>query len=142
MKFQFPHFFRLNPALFLWPALIALIAINILSLQKSRPAYWDKFVILLWNRGYKQEARSVLGATTDLVQTLERREVEAADFEKQYAFWQSVASAHPDYRDAFISLASLAYQLGNRDEARAWLSRAQALDPTFPIIEKLGRLLW
>lgn len=149
MKLQFPHFSQLKNArlffgleiMLLWGGLAALIAVNILMLQKARPAHWDKFVILLWSRGYKQEAHSVLGATTDLLQTLARQEEEAASLEKKYAFWQTVASARPDYRDAFISLASLAYQLGNLEEARAWLSRAAALDPTSPTIEKLSAFL-
>lgn len=146
MKFQFPHFPQLkNARLFfglemaiLWSSLAALIAINILSLQKSRPAHWDKFVILLWSRGYKQEARSVLGATTDQLQTLERQEEEAASLEKKYAFWQTVVAARPDYRDAYITLATVAYQLGNLDKARAWLTRAQALDPTSPTIQEFS----
>lgn len=143
MRFQFPHFHRGKPAwifssleiTLLWTSLAALIAINIFSLQKGRPAYWDKFVILLWSRGYKQEARNVLGATTDLLQTLTRWEEEAATFEKKYAFWQTVAGARPDYRDAFVILAALAYQLGKLDEARSWLERAFTLDPNSSTVE-------
>ena len=36
----------------------------------------------------------------------------------RYIFWQSVAIAKPDYRDAFVTLASLAYQLGKLDESK------------------------
>lgn len=141
MKFQFPHFFRLNSALLLWPALVALIAVNILSLEISRPAYWDKLVMLLWNRGYKQEARNVLGATTDLVDSLARREEVAAELQKKYAFWQTVANSYPDYRDAFIQLATLAYQLGKFYEARSWLARATFLDPNNQTIRGLTRII-
>lgn len=136
MKLQFPHFFRLNPALLLWPALFALIAVNILSLE-MRPGYWDKLVMVLWNSGYKQEARNVLGATTDFVESLARREEETAEFQKKYAFWQTVAAARPDYGGAFIQLAALAYQLGKFDEAHSWISRAAALDPSDEVIQKL-----
>ncbi len=146
MRFQFPQFFRGKPArLFfsleigiLWLALGALIAINVWSIQKSRPAYWDKLVMVLWKQGHRQEARNVLGAMTDLVESLARREEEAAELQKKYAFWQSVAASRPDYRDAFISLAKLAYQLGKPDDARTWLARAQTLDPTSPIVQQLS----
>lgn len=149
MKFQFPHFshrisarvvFGLEMAL-LWLSLAALVGINILSLQKARPAHWDKFVILLWSRGYKQEARSVLGATTDQLQTLARRDEETANLEKKYAFWQTVAAARPDYRDAFITLTTLAYRLGKPEEARSWLSRASTLDPNNQTIQALERII-
>jgi len=165
MKFQFPHFSHRIPArlvfslelILLWSGLTALIVINILSLQKGRPAYWNKLMMLfdsplsvprhvdlaslLWQLGNKQEARDVLGATTTSLATLAKWEQEEKKIEEQYTFWQSVASARPDYRDAFITLTSLAYQLGNLEEARSWLSRAQVLDPNSPVIQKFSILL-
>lgn len=149
MTFQFPHFshrirarviFSLEMAI-LWSSLAALIAVNVLALQKSRPAHWDKLVMILWNQGYKQEARNVLGATTDLVESLTRQEEEAAELQKKYAFWQIVASARPDYRDAFVQLTTLAYQLGKPDEARSWLARASSLDPNNQTIRDLTHII-
>ena len=165
MKLQFPHFSQLKTARFffglelilLWFSLTALIVINILSLQKGRPAYWNKLMMLfdsplsaprrvdlaslLWQLGNKQEARDVLGATTTSLATLAKWEQEEKKIEEQYTFWQSVTSARPDYRDAFITLTSLAYQLGKLEEANSWLSRAQALDPNSPVVLKLLTLL-
>ncbi len=165
MKLQFPHFSQLKTARFffglelilLWFSLTALIVINILSLQKGRPAYWNKLMMLfdsplsaprrvdlaslLWQLGNKQEARDVLGATTTSLATLAKWEQEEKKIEEQYTFWQSVTSARPDYRDAFITLTSLAYQLGKLEEANSWLSRAQALDPNSPVIQKFSTLL-
>lgn len=125
----------------LWSSLAALIAVNVLALQKSRPAHWDKLVMILWNQGYKQEARNVLGATTDLVESLTRQEEEAAELQKKYAFWQAVAIARPDYRDALITLAATTYQLGNKDDARSWLARARTLDPNNQTIQTLERII-
>lgn len=149
MKLQFPHFshqisarllFSLEMFL-LWAALAALIAVNVITLQKNQPAYWDKLVMVLWNSGYKQEVRNVLGATTDFVESLTRREEEKVELQKQYAFWKSVANAHPDYRDAFITLTSLSYKLGKLEEARTFLDRAAALDPNSPVIQKFSTIL-
>ena len=165
MKFQFPHFSHRIPArlvfslelILLWFGLTALIVINILSLQKSRPAHWNKLMMLfeaplsaprrvdlaslLWQLGNKQEARNVLGATTASAGMLAQWEKEEKKIEEQYAFWKSVAAAHPDYRDAFVTLTSLSYQLGNLVEARSWLDRVQAIDPNSPLIQKFSTIL-
>lgn len=158
----------------LWSSLAALIAINILSLQKGRPAHWNRLIMLfdaprsvpryidlasvLWQQGQKGEARqlmasaqaltrknrtdtsgsipNVLGETTDPQTVLAQWEREAVKFKENYAFWQTVVTAKPDYRDAYITLATLAYQLEKLDEAGAWLIRAQALDPNSPTVQE------
>ncbi len=152
--------------LLLWLGLAALFAINVFSLQRSRPAYWNKLMMLfeapfsvprhidlaslLWQQGQRDEARrlmaaapsgNVLGATTDTRTILSEWESEQERLAQRYAFWQSVASARPDYRDAYVQLTSIAYQLGNLTDARAWLARAKALDPNFPTIRALTPLL-
>lgn len=119
---------------------------------------------LLWQQGQKGQARqlmiaaqllsntgritageggtvNVLGLAASPADTLTQWEHERAQWEKQYAFWQSVAIAKPDYRDAFIRLAALAYQLGKLDESKRWLSQAQTLDPNYPAVQKLSDLL-
>ncbi len=174
MKFQFPHFSHRIPSrllfslemLLLWLGLVALFVINVFSLQRSRPAYWNKLMMLfeapfsvprhidlaslLWQQGNKEEARrlmaaapsgNVLGATTDTRAILSEWENEQRRLNEQYAFWQSVASARPDYRDAYIQLVSLAYQLGNLTDARAWLTKAQSLDPNSPTVQSLTKFL-
>lgn len=138
---------------FLWTGLAALITLNILSVQKGHPAYWDKLMMLfeaplsvprhvdlaslLWQRGDKQEARDVLGVSTTSLKTLAKWEQEEKKIEEQYIFWQSVAASKPDYRDAYIQLAYLAYQLEKFDEARAWIAKAVTLDPNSLPVQKL-----
>lgn len=187
MKFQFPHFHRVNSArlffglemMFLWISLATLITVNILALRTSRPAHWNELMklfsspfsvsrhidlaSLLWRQGQKKQARAlmitaqslsspgqttvtggggtvnVLGLTANPADTLAQWEHEAAQWEKQYSFWQSVSIAKPDYRDAFITLATLAYQLRNVREAKIWLTQAQALDPNNPTVQKLAQ---
>ena len=165
MKFQFPHFSHRIPSrvisslemTLLWGGLAALIAVNVFFIQKGRPAYWNKLMMLfetplspprridlaslLWQLGNKQEARNVLGATTTSAGILAQWEKEEKKIEEQYAFWKSVAVKHPDYRDAFVTLTSLSYQLGKLEEAHSWLSRAQALDPNSPVIQKFSTIL-
>lgn len=143
--------------LFLWAFLIGLVTVNFISVQKGRPAYWNKLMMLfesplsaprrvdlatlLFQLGNKQEARNVLGVTTTSAVTFAQWEKEGKKIEEQYVFWQSVANAHPDYRDAFIALTSLSYKLGKLEEARSWLDRAVAIDPNSPVIQKFSTLL-
>ena len=106
----------------------------------SMPRHID-LASLLWQLGNKQEARDVLGITTTTAGILAQWEKEEKKIEEQYAFWKSVAIARPDYRDAFITLTSLSYQLGDRKEARSWLDRVQAIDPNSPVIQKFSTIL-
>jgi len=48
---------------------------------------------------------------------------------KSYAFWQQVIVQKPDYRDAYIQLASLAFELDRTEEAKNYLAQALVLDP-------------
>jgi len=56
-------------------------------------------------------------------------------------YWLSIAEKNPDYRDAFIMAASAAYQLGNNNQTSDLLHLAHALDPTFPVILEMQKLL-
>lgn len=159
MKFQFPYFSHRIPSrlffslemLFLWAMLIGLVTINLISVQKSRPAHWTKLMMLfetplsvprhvdlatlLWQLGNKQEARDVLGATTTSAGTLAKWEQEDKKIDDQYTFWKSVTSTHPDYRDAYVTLTILSYQLGKIEEARGWIAKAQTIDPnSLPVL--------
>lgn len=182
MKLQFPHFSHRIPArlLFslemtlLWGGLAALIAVNVFFIQKGRPAYWNKLMMLfeapfsvsryidlaslLWQQGDKKEAHqlmisaqtlvktqqtavqgrtnNVLGQATSPADTLSQWEHEVDQLKKRYTYWQAVAMDKPDYRDAFVTLAALAYQLGNVDDARIWLTKAYTLDPNSTTIQE------
>ena len=82
----------------------------------------------------------VLGASTNTDQ-ITQWESERAQKEAALAYWQTVAERHPDYRDAFIMLVSLSYELGQFDQAKAYLSRAEVLDPYAPSLINLSQLL-
>ena len=56
-------------------------------------------------------------------------------------YWQRVVSTHSDYRDGYFSLAVVAYQLGNTQQAVNYAEKALLLDPNFDDARKLERLL-
>lgn len=150
----------------LWTLLIGIVTINLISVRGERPAYWNKLMMLfetpfsvnrhmdlaslLWKQGNKTEAKqliasaetgSVLGTMTDPKSVLALWEKEADERNKQYAFWKSVATAEPDYRDAYIALTVLSLELDRTEEARAWLAKAQTIDPNSLTVQKLREYL-
>jgi len=73
---------------------------------------------------------SVLGASTtrDLLNQWDR---EPERLRRQYQFWQTIVTERPDYRDAYMMLASLTYQLSRTSDARLFVRKALQLDPNF-----------
>ena len=73
---------------------------------------------------------SVLGASTtrDLLNQWDR---EPERLRRQYQFWQNIVTERPDYRDAYMMLASLAYELSRTSDARMYIRKALRLDPNF-----------
>lgn len=76
-----------------------------------------------------QSSTNVLGAQT------EKQRVE-----QDYAFWQSVIQEKPDYRDAYLVLGSLAYQLSRIEEGKTYADKALELDPNNTTSLKLRQL--
>src|SRR5258706_9890046 len=68
---------------------------------------------------------SVLGVSTTPLNLLTswRQEPQKKAQEKQ--FWQNIVSVHPDYRDGYVQLASLAYDEGNLPVATDYILKAQ-----------------
>lgn len=43
--------------------------------------------------------------------------------------WEQILTERPDYRDGWIELATLYYQLGEKEKAKEAISQAKNLDP-------------
>lgn len=116
--------------------------------QALAEAYWQQSYVtqakkeLLYAQDVINSTRgtngqTVLGASTAPRDLLNQWEQEPERLRRQYQFWQTVVKEKPDYRDAYVTLASLAYQLGKLNEARAGLAKAHSLDPNSPTIQEL-----
>lgn len=89
-----------------------------------------------------QDALSnVLGTSTSPLDILKQWEQEPARKTNEEHFWQTIVSQKTDYRDAYIQLSALNYQLNNNQKATSYLDTARTLDPNFPYIQKLAKLL-
>jgi hypothetical protein len=63
------------------------------------------------------------------------------EIQKQINFWQSVADKYQGYKDAYLQIAVLEYNLGDLGKARQANNKALLLDPNFEDAKKLERLL-
>ncbi|MFZ5845525.1 MAG: hypothetical protein ACOY0S_03605 [Patescibacteria group bacterium] len=73
---------------------------------------------------------TVLGVTTSPVDLLELWQDEPLRLHEAYFFWQNMTQQTPDYRDAYVQLGAVAYQLGKITEAKVAWEKAGALDLT------------
>ena len=87
------------------------------------------------------ETSRVLGMTTTPLALLNQWEAEPNRLKSEYALWGKIAREKPDYRDAWVTLGTLAYQLGKPSEAKTYLAQALVLDPNYELTQKLLSLL-
>lgn len=112
-----------------------------------------------WKNGYSAEAKDelvyaeslksvvpadsrVLGTSTlDPEILLDNWKNLTQNLTTQYNYWQNVVATKPDYRDAYLTLASLAYQLSRINEAKNYTVKALELDPNSVGAQKLLGIL-
>jgi tetratricopeptide (TPR) repeat protein len=116
----------------------------------SQPFSSDIHTLLadkLWNMGLRDTAKkelliaqelwkpnitatnNVLGANSSPDKLLSQWEAVEKTMWSDLRFWQQLVQEKPDYRDGHIILAQLAYDLGEKEEAKTHLAIAQTLDP-------------
>src|SRR5258708_37707801 len=72
----------------------------------------------------------VLGASIDTI---------ALEGEKNY--WEKIANENPTYRDAYLKLARIEAELGNKSKANEYIDKAREIDPNSSKIREVARLL-
>ncbi|GEM_PF-1630277 len=93
--------------------------------------------LLLAMTAASKNKTSVLGISS----RLHSWEEEPERIQKEFTFWKQVAKEKPTYRDAYMQLSFLSYQLGYVKDAKEYLSRVQSLDPNSEYVEKMEKLL-
>jgi len=53
--------------------------------------------------------------------------------------WEKILASHPDYRDSYVKLALLEYQMGEREKAQIYLEKALEIDPNHEQARSLYR---
>lgn len=84
---------------------------------------------------------NVLGASSEPLSLMDQWQQQKHRQSDLYDFWSATVKQRPDYRDAYIQLASLAYQLERYEDAKKHLDTALRLDPNTPTARELEKLL-
>lgn len=72
---------------------------------------------------------------------LEEKIKEPQNISQEIKKWEKILEDFPGYRDAYLQLAKLYYQLYEEDKAKENLARALELDPNFPLTKELEKIL-
>lgn len=160
-RVQFPQFIRFIPAtssrigfvvvqkVVLWSLIICLVLVNAILIEprlKTRLLVTTNNILIklsaknLTTLMRPEKKTNVLGVSSDqdMVTNLKNQQ---GSLEKEYAYWQSVVIAHPDYRDGYYTLALLAYELRRIPEARVYVQKVAEIDPNYQGLAKLTSLL-
>lgn len=95
----------------------------------------------LTNQQPETSSRSVLGAALSPIKILEKIKNEPQRIKNEISFWEKVVAEKPDYRDAYLQLAILNYQIYKNDKAQEYLKKAKELDPNFEATKEIEKTL-
>ena len=75
--------------------------------------------------------QSVNVKTVETVQILGVKTTDYGKLEREKMYWEKIVVESPTYRDGYVQLAVISYQLGRNEEVRKWVQQAQLVDPNF-----------
>ena len=87
---------------------------------------------------------AILLISLDMYSNFEKQKSLSRDRVKifeEVSFWQSEVKLHPNFRDAYLNLALLNFQLKNLEESKENLDKSLELDPNFEEGRELEKLL-
>ena len=86
--------------------------------------------------------QQVLGLSSRLDELwLRWQEKKPEEVEKLITEWEEIISEKPDYRDGYLQLALLHYQLYENKRAKEYLQKALELDPNFEAAREMEKIL-
>lgn len=89
----------------------------------------------------KNNSKNVLGMTTEPLALYEQWEKETGQNTAAFDFWKTIVNAKPNYRDGYLQLASISYELGNYTEAEKYVDDALNLDPNSTTAHELKTII-
>ena len=88
----------------------------------------------------KLNTNKVLGETLSPLKILEEIKAEPQKIKNEISFWEKVVASKPDYRDAYLQLSILHYQIYETQKAKAYLEKAREIDPNFESTKNLEEI--
>lgn len=86
------------------------------------------FFILIYNF-FSQKKPEVLGINYD------------KKIYEEILFWDKISKKFPNYRDAYLKLSALFWEVNLNDQAKFYLDEAKKIDPNNEIVKHLENLL-
>lgn len=83
----------------------------------------------------------VLGATLSPIKILAKIKNEPQRIKNEISFWEKIVNEKPSYRDAYLQLAILNYQIYETEKVREYLKKAIELDPNYKPARELEKIL-
>ena len=111
------------------------------SLQQPKLARQE---LTLAQEIYQQQKKisgNVLGIASDPLSLYDQWEKRTGFNSGLYDYWKDIVVNRPDYRDGFLQLASISYQLSKYDEANKYIDAALRLDPNSITAHELKNIL-
>ena len=79
--------------------------------------------------------------STKVVQVLGVKTTDFGKLEREKIYWEQIIAQSPSYRDAYLQLSVISYQLGNSEEVKQWMNKMYEIDPNFEVSPTLMPLL-
>lgn len=61
--------------------------------------------------------------------------------EGEIAQWEEILEKYPGYRDVYLRLAVLNWQVNNEEKTREYLEKAKKIDPNFEMTKELEQII-
>ena len=74
-------------------------------------------------------------------QEVEQKMAQRKHIEEEIVFWQDVTRRYKGFRDAYLKLASLEYQLGNKEKVNMYVNEALKIDPNAKEALQMNKIL-
>lgn len=75
------------------------------------------------------------------INSIDNQMKKISQLEKEISNWESLLEKRLNYRDAYLELVMLHFQLKRVETARDYLEKARELDPNFPLTKELEKIL-
>ncbi len=85
---------------------------------------------------------SVLGTSLSPLKIWQKIQNEPQRIKEEIVYWQKIVAERPSYRDAYLQLAILNYQIYENQKAKDYLNKALELDPNFEPTQKLEKIIY
>ncbi len=90
---------------------------------------------------YNSQLSSVLGTSLSPLKIWQKIQNEPQRIKEEIVFWEKTVADKPNYRDAYLQLAILNYQIYENQKAKEYLNKALEIDPNFEVTKELGKII-